>query len=118
MVRELKKGSGPGCLAAWRIGQPKTECYIGPDGLWLNGKSRFWGQSLTLDLIDIDLKETGFGEALVFKFSEDLGRSPHYFDLELPVPVNQSEKARNLVKALFEHNIILDKKGRRKEGLP
>ena len=106
MIRELKREGSPERLAAWVSRQPALEFYIGPDGLWLNGQSYYWGRSLIIKFENSLLQKEPDGAVLVIKLSEDLGRSPRYFDVSVPVPQGREGEAELVVTKLLEANMV------------
>ena len=115
LTKELKGGGTGERLAAWITDEPKQEAYVGPNGIWLNGKKYYWGHSVFLSLQDINLKKTSRGVYLVIKLGEDLDRSTRYFDLEIPVPSGSEFDAETVAQGILAANIILDDAHNRKE---
>lgn len=115
LTRELKEGNTNERLAAWHTETPKREIYIGPNGVWDDGKKYYWGHSLFLSLEDICLHQTSSGMELIVKLGETFGRSTRYFSLEIPVPFGQESEAETVVRGILADNIILDEKKNRKQ---
>lgn len=120
LARELKDPTSPSRLVAWTVYDQDlpTEFSLGEDGALQKGRLYYWGHSLTLSLQDAILRDDPSGPMLVLKLCENLGRSNHYFDLDIPVPLHQRQEAERALARLWQAHTILNEDGHPRAGRP